>query len=120
VASAVAEGYTGKKEGAAATPYRGYLYGVLTQQGSRAPGGAKSYIVDGKMTGGFAFIAFPAEYKSSGVMTFIICQDGIVFRKDLGLNTEKISKAMKSFNPDSSWKRDEDQQEETAAAVKAE
>ncbi len=119
VASAVAEGYTDKKEGAAATPYRGYLYGVLTQQGSRAPGGAKSYIVDGKMTGGFAFIAFPAEYKSSGVMTFIICQDGVVFRKDLGPNTQKIAKAMKSFNPDSSWKKDEDQQEETAAAVKA-
>jgi hypothetical protein len=120
VASAVAEGYTAKKEGAAATPYRGYLYGVLTQQGSRAPGGAKSYIVDGKMTGGFAFIAFPAEYKSSGVMTFIICQDGVVFRKDLGPNTQKIAKAMKSFNPDSSWKQDEDQQEETTAAVKTE
>lgn len=120
VASAVAEGYTAKKEGAAATPYRGYLYGVLTQQGSRAPGGAKSYIVGGKMTGGFAFIAFPAEYRSSGVMTFVICQDGVVFRKDLGPNTQKIAKAMKSFNPDSSWKRDEDQQEETPAAVKAE
>lgn len=118
VASAVAEGYTDKTEGAPATPYRGYLYGVLTQQGPRAPGGAKSYIVDGKMTGGFAFIAFPAEYKSSGVMTFIICQDGMVFRKDLGPNTEKIAKALKAFNPDSSWKQDEDQQEETAAAVK--
>ena len=120
VASAVAEGYTSKTEGAAATPYRGYLYGVLTQQGPRAPGGAKSYIVDGKMTGGFAFIAFPAEYKSSGVMTFIICHDGMVFRKDLGPNTQKIAKAMKTFNPDSSWKKDEDQQEEEAAAVKAE
>src|ERR1700733_12940947 len=118
VASAVAEGYTDKTEGAPATPYRGYLYGVLTQQGPRAPGGAKSYVVDGKMTGGFAFIAFPAEYKSSGVMTFIICQDGMVFRKDLGPNTEKIAKAIKAFNPDSSWKQDEDQQEETAAAVK--
>jgi hypothetical protein len=120
VASAVAEGYSEKKEGAAATPYRGYLYGVLTQQGSRAPGGAKSYVVNGKMTGGFAFIAFAAEYTSSGVMTFIICPDGVVFRKDLGPNTQKIAKAMKSFNPDSSWKQDEDQQEETAAAVKAE
>jgi hypothetical protein len=116
VASAVAEGYTEKKEGATATPYRGYLYGVLTQQGSHAPGGAKGYIVDGKMSGGFAFIAFPAEYRSSGVMTFIICQNGVVFRKDLGPNTEKIAKAMKSFNPDSSWKQDEDQQEESAAA----
>jgi Protein of unknown function (DUF2950) len=118
VASAVAEGYTEKKEGAAATPYRGYLYGVLAQQGSHAPGGAKSYVVDGKMTGGFAFIAFPAEYRSSGVMTFIICQNGVVFRKDLGPNTEKIAKVLKSFNPDSSWKQDEDQQEESAAAAK--
>jgi hypothetical protein len=118
VASAVAEGYTAKKEGATATPYRGYLYGVLTQQGSHAPGGAESYVVDGKMSGGFAFIAFPAEYRSSGVMTFIICQNGVVFRKDLGPNTERIAKAMKSFNPDSSWKQDEDQQEETAAAEK--
>src|ERR1700728_1369206 len=118
VAAAVAEGYTSKKEGAAATPYRGYLYGVLTEQGPHAPGGAKNYIVDGKMTGGFAFIAFPAEYKSSGVMTFVICQDGVVYRKDLGLNTEKIDEAMKSFDPNPSWKQDEDQQEESAAATK--
>jgi hypothetical protein len=120
VAAAVAEGYTEKKEGAAATPYRGYLYGVLTQQGARAPGGAKNNIVDGKMTGGFAFIAFPAEYKSSGVMTFVICQNGVVFRKDLGPNTQKIARAMKTFNPNSSWKRDVDQEEATAAATKTE
>lgn len=119
VAAAVAEGYTEKKEGAAATPYRGYLYGVLTQQGSHGPGGAKNYIVDGKMTGGFAFIAFPAAYKSSGVMTFMICPNGVVYRKDLGPNTEKIAMAIKSFNPDSSWKKDEDQQEESAAVNKA-
>jgi Protein of unknown function (DUF2950) len=118
VAAAVAEGYTDKKEGASATPYRGYLYGVLTQQGSHGPGGAKSYVVDGKMTGGFAFIAFPAAYKSSGVMTFMICPNGVVYRKDLGPNTEKIAKTIKSFNPDSSWKQDEDQQEETAATAK--
>jgi hypothetical protein len=120
VAAAVAEGYTDKKEGAAATPYRGYLYGVLTQQGSHGPGGAKNYVVDGKMTGGFGFIAFPAAYKSSGVMTFMICPNGVVYRKDLGPNTEKIAKAIKSFNPDSTWKKDEDQQEETAAVDKTE
>jgi hypothetical protein len=118
VAAAVAEGYTSKKEGAAATPYRGYLYHVLTAQGPHAPGGAKSYIVDGKMTGGFAFVAFPAAYRSSGVMTFVICQNGVVFRKDLGPNTEKIAEAMKSFDPNPSWKKDEDQQEESAAAMK--
>ncbi len=119
VASAVAEGYKAGPEGAAATPYRGYLYGVLTQQGPRGPGGAKNYIVDGKMTGGFAFIAFPAQYRSSGVMTFIICPSGVVYRKDLGPNTEKIAKAIESFNPDSTWKKDEDQQEETAAVEKS-
>jgi hypothetical protein len=118
VAAAVAEGYTSKKEGAAATPYRGYLYRVLTAQGPHAPGGGKSYIVDGKMTGGFAFVAFPAAYRSSGVMTFVICQNGVVFRKDLGPNTEKIADAMKSFDPNPSWKKDEDQQEESAAAMK--
>jgi hypothetical protein len=119
VASAVAEGYKAGPEGAAATPYRGYLYSVLTQQGSHGPGGAKNYVVDGKMTGGFAFVAFPAQYRSSGVMTFMICPNGVVYRKDLGQNTEKIAMAMKSFNPDSSWKKDEDQQEETAAAGSA-
>jgi hypothetical protein len=119
VAAAVAEGYTSKKEGAPATPYRGYLYHVLTAQGAHAPGGAKSYIVDGKMTGGFAFVAFPAAYRSSGVMTFVICQNGVVYRKDLGPNTEKIAEAMKSFDPNPSWKQDEDQQEESAAAMKA-
>jgi hypothetical protein len=117
VAAAVAEGYTDKVEGAPATPYRGYLYGVLTQQGSHGPGGAKNYIVDGKMTGGFAFIAYPAAYKSSGVMTFMICPNGVVYRKDLGPNTEKIAKAIKSFNPNSSWKMDEDQQQQQSAAT---
>jgi hypothetical protein len=118
VAAAVAEGYTSKKEGAAATPYRGYLYRVLTAQGPHAPGGAKSYVVDGKMTGGFAFVAFPAAYRSSGVMTFVICQNGVVYRKDLGPNGEKVAEAMKSFDPNPSWKKDEDQQEESAAATK--
>src|ERR1700722_17528863 len=118
VAAAVAEGYTSKKEGAAATPYRGYLYRVLTAQGPHAPGGAKDYIVDGKMTGGFAFVAIPAAYRSSGVMTFVICQNGVVFRKALGPNTGKIAEAMKSFDPNPSWKQDEDQQEESAAAAK--
>jgi hypothetical protein len=118
VAAAVAEGYTSKKEGAAATPYRGYLYRVLTAQGPHAPGGAKSYVVNGKMTGGFAFVAFPAAYRSSGVMTFVICQNGVVYRKDLGPNGEKVAEAMKSFDPNPSWKKDEDQQEESAAATK--
>jgi Protein of unknown function (DUF2950) len=115
VASAVAEGYVKGKNGPP-TPYRGYLYHILTSQGPSAPGGAKSYIVDGKMTQGFAFVAYPAEYRSSGVMTFIVGQDGIVYRKDLGKQTDVIGKAMKEYNPDSTWHKDEDQQEETASA----
>jgi hypothetical protein len=115
VASAVAEGYDKGKNGPP-TPYRGYLYHILTSQGPNAPGGAKSYIVDGKMTAGFAFVAYPAEYRSSGVMTFIIGEDGVVYRKDLGKNTAVIGKAMKEYNPNSTWRKDEDQQEETAGA----
>lgn len=115
VASAVAEGYVKGRNGPP-TPYRGYLYHVLTSQGRSAPGGAKSYIVDGKMTGGFAFVAYPAEYRSSGVMTFIVGQDGVVYRKDLGKQTDVIGKEMKEYNPDSTWKKDEDQQEMTASA----
>jgi len=118
VASAVAEGYRPTSDSAPHSPYRGYYYHVLTGQGPSAPGGAKNYIVDGKMTGGFAFVAYPAEYRSSGVMTFIVGQDGVVYRKDLGWNTATIAKAMKSYNPDATWKKDEDQQEESAAMQK--
>ena len=117
VASAVAEGYTpGHNNGASPTPYRGYYYRILERQGPGAPGGSQSYVVEGKMTAGFAFLAYPAEYRSSGVMTFIVGPDGIVYRKDLGSNTATVAKSIKSYNPDSTWKKDEDQQEETAAA----
>ena len=67
------------------------------------------------MTGGFAFVAYPAEYRSSGVMTFIVGEDGVVYQKDLGKKTEVLGKAMKEYNPDSTWQKAEDQQEETAA-----
>jgi hypothetical protein len=118
VAEAVAEGYTPTHDGSPSTPYRGYYYRVLTRQGPSARGGAKSYIANGKMTEGFAFVAYPAEDRSSGVMTFIVGKDGVVYRKDLGPNTATLAKALKSFNPDSTWKKDEDQQEETAAEQK--
>ena len=118
VASAVAEGYAPSRDGAPPTPYRGYYYHVLTRQGADAPGGAKAYIVNGKMTAGFAFVAYPAEYRSSGVMTFIVGPDGVVYRKDLGRNTAVLAKAIKEYNPDSSWKKDENQGEETAADQK--
>jgi hypothetical protein len=113
VAAAVAEGYV-KGKNVAPTPYHGYLYHVLTSQGPAAPGGAKSYIVDGKMTQDFGFVAYPAEYRSSGVMTFIVGANGVVYRKDLGRQTEVIGKALKQYNPDSTWQKDEDQQEESA------
>jgi Protein of unknown function (DUF2950) len=114
VASAVAEGYTPTHDGAPTTPYRGYYYRILTRQGASAPSRAKSYVVNGKMTEGFAFVAYPAKYRSSGVMTFIVGGDGMVYRKDLGKNTDDLAKAVKEYNPDSSWKKDEDQQKETA------
>jgi hypothetical protein len=102
VASSVAEGYvTGK--GAPPTPYRGYFFRFLMHQGKDASDGAKHYIVNGKMTEGFAFAAYPAEYRSSGVMTFIVNQDGTVYQKDLGKKTEALGKAMQEYNPDSSW-----------------
>jgi Protein of unknown function (DUF2950) len=118
VASAVAEGYAPSRDGAPPIPYRGYYYHILTRQDADALGGAKAYIVDGKMTAGFAFVAYPAEYRSSGVMTFIVGPDGVVYRKDLGRNTAVLAKAMQEYNPDSSWKKDENQEKETATDQK--
>jgi Protein of unknown function (DUF2950) len=114
VAAAVAEGYV-KGQAGPPTPYRGYLFHILTSQGKDAPGGAKSYIVDGKMTEGFAFAAYPAEYRSSGVMTFIVGADGVVYQKDLGEKTETLGAALKEYNPDPSWQKVEVEQEETAS-----
>lgn len=118
VAAAVTEGYRPTSDSAQQRPYRGYYYHILTGQGASAPGGAKSYIQNGKMTDGFAFIAYPAEYRSSGVMTFIVGQDGVVYRKDLGPNTSTIAKAMKAYNRGTSWSKDQDQQEEAATDQK--
>lgn len=118
VASAVAEGYVKGKNGPP-TPYRGYYYHILTRQGKDAPGGAKSYIVNGKMTGGFAFVAFPAEYRSSGVVTFIVGPDGVVYQKDFGKKAAILGKAMKEYNPDSSWQKAEEQQQETTSEQKS-
>lgn len=101
-------------------PYRGYYYHILIRQAKNASGGAKKYIAGGKMTGGFAFIAYPAEYRSSGVMTFIVNQDGVVYEKDLGEKTEDAAKFMKEFNPNSGWQKTEDLQEDTTTAQKTE
>ena len=86
-------------------PYRGYYYKILTRQGPNAPGGAHDYIVRGKMIGGFALIAWPAEYGNSGITTFMISHDGVVFEKNLGKDTSKIAGAASAFNPDETWKK---------------
>jgi hypothetical protein len=103
VASATTEGYT-KDNGGSPIPFHGYYYKVLTRQGKNAPGGAMNYLVNGKMTKGFAFLAYPAEYRASGVMTFIINQDGVVVQKDLGPDTAKLASQITEFNPDKSWR----------------
>jgi hypothetical protein len=113
VAAAAAQGY-GQHPGTR-TPYHGYYYRILTGQGKSAPGGAKSYRVNGKMTGGFAFLAYPAQYRSSGVMSFLVGEDGAVYEKDLGRMTETLAKALQEYDPDSSWRKSEDAQEQAAA-----
>jgi Protein of unknown function (DUF2950) len=84
-------------------PFDGYFFRILTSQGPHALGGAKTYIVDGKMTGGVAFLAYPAEYRSSGVMTFIVDESGTIYEKDLGPSTVKFAQAMAAYDPDPTW-----------------
>jgi hypothetical protein len=98
---AASEGYSSASQ--ESLPYHGYYFRILTSQGPQAHGGAKNYIVDGTMTGGFAIFAYPAEYGNSGVTSFLINQDGIVLQKDLGDDTAAIAKTITSFNPDSTW-----------------
>ena len=102
VAKATAAGYK-KDTGGNPIPFHGYYYKVLTKQGSNAPGGARNYLLDGKMTRGFAFLAYPAEYRASGVVTFMINQDGVIVQKDLGPDTAKVASAISEYNPDKTW-----------------
>jgi hypothetical protein len=118
VANAVAQGYAPGRSGAP-TPYRGYYFHILTMQGRHAPGGSKQYIVDGKMTEGFAFLAYPAEYRSSGVMTFIVGSDGVVYQRDLGKETDAIANSMKKYDPDSNWRKAEETSDTAARDPKA-
>jgi hypothetical protein len=99
--SATAEGYSAKPEGH--TPFHGYYFRMLKGQSDKAPAGAKDYLVNGKMTGGFAFVAYPAEYGNSGVMTFIVNQDGVLLQKDLGKSTTETASTMSEFDPDAGW-----------------
>jgi hypothetical protein len=84
-------------------PFNGYMFRILTSQGPHAPGGAKNYIVDGKMSAGFSFVAYPVEYRSSGVMTLIVDKSGIIYEKDLGPNTTTLAQTMTVYDPDSTW-----------------
>jgi hypothetical protein len=102
VAEATAQGY---RAGATPIPYHGYYFKIITKQGAAAPGGELEYIVRGKMIGGFALVAYPAEYRNSGVMTFIVSHSGIVFQRDLGPATAKVAQRMSSFNPDKGWQK---------------
>ena len=101
LAMATAEGYGGSQQ--RGDPYHGYFYRPLLSQGADAPGGARNYIVNGKLTKGFALIAYPAEYGASGIVTFIVNQDGVVWQKDLGETTATDAAAIREFNPDSTW-----------------
>jgi hypothetical protein len=101
-ASAAAEGY---RVGQQRAPYHGYYYKVLTRQGPSASGGALDYVVRGRMIGGFALVAYPAEYRNSGVMTFLVNHQGNVYEKDLGPNTARIAAGITAFNPDTTWRR---------------
>jgi hypothetical protein len=102
VANARGEGYK-KGEGGKPVSYHGYYYRILKAQGPDAPGGAYDYVVNGQMLGGFALVAYPASSGNSGVMTFIVNHDGVMYQKDLGPNTAAVACAMTQFNPDSTW-----------------
>jgi hypothetical protein len=102
VVQAQAAGY---KLGAKPIPYHGYYYRILTAQGPEAPDGAYDYLAHGRMIGGFALVAFPAEYGVTGVMTFIVNHEGVVYEKDLGPDTAALARGMKTFNPDKTWKK---------------
>ena len=101
VAFATEEGLTLKPNDA--RPFYGYYFHRLDGQGAAAKGGAKTYVVNGKATGGFAYVAYPAKYDESGVQTFIVNQDGVIYAKNLGKDTADLAKAITEFNPDKTW-----------------
>jgi len=104
VAQARAAGYRPGTPHIKPRPYYGYYFQILTRQGEHAPGGARNYIVDNHMTGGFALLAFPATYGDSGIMTFVVNQGGIVFEKNLGADTTRIAHQITQYDPDGSWR----------------
>jgi hypothetical protein len=106
VADAARQGYRGRSAGEQGPrPYRGYLYRILTAQGASAPGGAFDYMINGRLLGGFGIVAFPAEYGNSGIMTFIVNHEGVVYERDLGDDTDRIASEMVAFDPDKGWRK---------------
>jgi len=101
-AEATSQGY---QVGGNHAPFHGYYYRILTRQGPNAPGGALDYVVNGKMIGGFALVAYPAEYGNSGLMTFIVSHEGTIYQKNLGERTAQLAEQIKAFDPDSTWTR---------------
>jgi len=107
VAYAQAEGYSPELRAEDETergPYHGYYFKILARQGKHAPGGKYNYVINGNMIAGFALVAWPAEYGDSGIMTFIVNQQGLVYQKDLGSKTSKIARKMSTYDPDPTWK----------------
>jgi len=102
---AAREGYTRKGKSEKPSPYYGYYFKILKAQGKHAPGGAYDYVVKGNMILGFGLVAYPATYGSSGIMTFIVNQEGVVYQKDLGKSTAKTAVGMKRYDPDPTWKK---------------
>jgi hypothetical protein len=102
VAQAAEEG-SPRQERQPPSPYHGYYFKILTGQGAKAPGGARSYVVDGEMSGGFALVAWPTQYDATGVMTFLVNKDGVVRQKDLGADSDAVARAMTVYDPDASW-----------------
>ncbi|HEY0255981.1 MAG TPA: DUF2950 family protein, partial [Candidatus Methylacidiphilales bacterium] len=103
VAEAQAEGYVLHKKVTGPHPFHGYYFRILTQQGEAAPGGEMSYLSGGAMTKGFALVAYPEHWDQSGVMTFIVNQEGKVFQRNFGEETSQVAGALKEYNPDSQW-----------------
>ena len=108
IARATEEGYTGGLDEIPPEPFHGYYFKILKAQGAHATGGPFDYVADGKMVLGFALVAYPAKYGASGIMTFIVNQEGVIYEKDLGEETEATAAAMTAFNPDGTWSKYEE------------
>ncbi len=104
-ADAIKEGYSTRKPGEMRSPFHGYFFKILTAQGKNAPGGAYNYVINGHMVAGFALVAYPSHYGSTGIMTFMVNQNGVIYQKDLGKNSAKTAEGIRKFDPDKTWKK---------------